>query len=75
MKPCTLKDSTESLKRFRQQLYDSFPARRDANLNLLDSLCANTLADSVVELSLNVPFERGYSSIADAIDNFAIGAT
>lgn len=73
MKPCTLKDSTESLKRFRQQLYDGFPARRDASLNLLDSLCANTLADSVVELSLNAPFERGYSRITDAIDNFAIG--
>jgi len=73
MKPCTLKDSTESLKKFRRQLYDGFPARRDASLNLLDSLCANRLADSVVELSLNAPFERGYSSITDAIDNFTIG--
>ena len=73
MKPCTSKDSTESLKRFRQQLYDSFPARRDACMNPVDSLCANTLADSVVELSLNAPFERGYGSLTDAIDQFALG--
>ncbi len=36
--------------------------------NELDSLCANTLAESVVELSLNSPFERDYSSVYAAAD-------
>jgi hypothetical protein len=68
------KDSIESLGKFRQRIYESFPVRRDATMNLLDSLCANTVAGSVVELSLNAPFERTYSSVCDAIDNFEIGA-
>ena len=62
------KDSIESLGKFRQRIYESFPVRRDATMNLLDSLCANTVAGSVVELSLNAPFERTYSSVCDAID-------
>ena len=67
-------NAAEPLGEFRQQIYESFPKRRDATMNLLDSLCANTVAGSVVELSLNVPFDRKYSSLHDAIDNFAIGA-
>ena len=48
----------EPLGKFRQRIYESFPKRRDATMNLLDSLCANTAAGSVVELSLNVPFDN-----------------
>jgi len=33
------KDSIESLGKFRQRIYESFPVRRDATMNLLDSLC------------------------------------
>lgn len=58
MNTSMLKDSLESLQRFRQRFYEHLGARRDASLNLLDSLCANTQARSVVELSLNPAFER-----------------
>jgi len=74
MNPCSAQDSAESLGKFRQQIYESFPLRADATMNLLDSLCANTAARSVVELSLNGPFDREYSSVHDAIDRFAPAA-
>ena len=67
-------NAAEPLGKFRQQIYESFPKRRDATMNLLDSLCANTAAGSVVELSLNGPFDRKYSSVHDAIDRFAPAA-
>lgn len=47
MTTCTLKDSLESLKRFRQRLYERLGARRDASFNLFDRLCTNTEACSV----------------------------
>jgi len=51
----------ESLKTFRQDLYDSFPGRADANMDLLDSLSANQTARSVVERSLSVEVvDSGY---------------
>ncbi len=74
MNPCNPRDIAESLGKFRQEIYESFPLRRDATMNLLDSLCANTAAGSVVELSLNGPFDRKYSSVHDAIDRFAPAA-
>jgi hypothetical protein len=74
MNPRNPRDTAESLGKFRQEIYESFPLRRDATMNLLDSLCANTAAGSVVELSLNGPFDRGYSSVHDAIDRFAPAA-
>jgi hypothetical protein len=49
MKTCSTTDTVESLGKFRQQIYESIPVRRDAAMNLLDSLCANTAAD---------PFQR-----------------
>lgn len=70
-----LKDSLESLQRFRQRLYERLGARRDACLNLLDSLCTNTQACSVVELSLNPAFERDYTSLYAAIEAFMPVAT
>jgi hypothetical protein len=70
MNPDMLKDSRESLQRFRQRLYERLGARRDASLNLLDSLCANTQARSVVELSLNPAFERDDTSLYAAIEAF-----
>jgi hypothetical protein len=58
------------LQRFRQSLYDLLPKRADSTLDLLDALSSNTHADSVVKLSLNALFRRGYCSIFDAIENF-----
>jgi hypothetical protein len=58
------------LKEFRQQIYALFPERADALMDLLDALSGNTRARSVIELSLNAPFRRGYSSVPDSIDSF-----
>lgn len=58
----------EKLQSFRNNLYSLFPKRSDALLNLLDALCRDGHQyKSVVELSQSVSFERGYSSITDAI--------
>lgn len=58
------------LEQFRQQLYESVSNRSDALMDVLDALSGNTIARSVVELSLNPPFRYAYSSLYDAVDNF-----
>jgi hypothetical protein len=60
------------LQHFRQSLYDLLPKRADSTMDLLDSLSANTNADSIVKLSLNPLFRRCYSSIFDVIENFMV---
>ena len=58
----------EKLQHFRNNLYSLFTKRADAIFNLLDALCRDGHQyKSVVELSQSVSFERGYSSITDAI--------
>lgn len=58
----------ERLQNFRNNLYSLFTKRADALFNLLDALCRDGHQyKSVVELSQSVSFERGYSSITDAI--------
>ncbi len=64
------RESITQLQQFRQALYDSFERRADALVDLIDALSSNTTARSVVELSLNPVFRRGYSSLHDAIDSF-----
>lgn len=44
-------------------------------MELVDSLSSNTVADSVVKLSLNPLFRRKYSSITDTIDNLPLHET
>lgn len=61
-------DFTNQLIQFREQIYGSFSQRQDSLMDLLDSLCANEGADSVVELSLNPLFRREYSALYAAID-------
>jgi hypothetical protein len=51
------------LTQFRQQVYQSFPSRRDALMDLVDTLSSNTAARSVAELSLNALFRREYSAL------------
>jgi hypothetical protein len=58
------------IKQFRQALYQTFTARADATMDLLDALSSNTAARSVVDLSLNPLFRRGYSSVHDALDEY-----
>jgi hypothetical protein len=61
---------THQLEQFRLDLYEVLPYRRDTLLDLLDALSSNTIARSVVELSLSPFFRREYSSITDGIDSF-----
>ena len=58
------------LEEFRQDVYDNVLRRADASMELLDALTGNTTARSVVELSLNGPFRRGYGSVYTAIGGF-----
>ncbi len=60
----------EQVNQFRQSLYDVFTTSADVLMNMIDALCSNTTAQSVVELSLSPAFERGYSALFKGIANF-----
>lgn len=51
------------VEEFRKELYQTFMARADASMHLLDALTSNTTAQSVVELSLSPLFLHGYGSL------------
>ncbi len=53
------------LEQFRLEVYDWFPHRADALMDLLDAQSSTTAARSVVELSLNPLCRREYSSVHD----------
>lgn len=59
----SLAAQTAKLKRYRQSLYGAFQNYADVLMNVIDALSSNTTARSVVELSLNPAFERGYSAL------------
>jgi hypothetical protein len=69
--PDEIQIALEQLKQFRQQLYSSLAYRGDTIMDLLDALSSNTTAKSVVELSLNPLFLRGYGSVYDGIQQFS----
>ena len=71
--PDEMQVALEQLKQFRQQLYSSLAYRGDTIMDLLDALSSNTIAKSVVELSLNSLFRRGYGSVYDGIQQFSVG--
>jgi hypothetical protein len=60
--------SSNNLAQFRKKVYQNFNKRADTMMNLLDALCSQTQASSVVELSLENCFQRSYSSIFKALD-------
>jgi hypothetical protein len=66
--------STTELEQFRQELYQNFNNRADTVMELIDALCSNSWAQSVVELSLAAPFRRSYSALYKAIDAFEWGS-
>src|SRR5690348_16879942 len=51
-------------------MYQFFHRRRDATMELVDSLSSNVNAKSVVELSLNPVHRRNYCSITRAVGEF-----
>ena len=71
--PDEMQVTLEQLKQFRQQLYSSLAYCGDTIMDLLDALSSNTTAKSVVELSLNPLFRRGYGSVYDGIQQFFVG--
>lgn len=62
---------TTQLMQFRQELYQNFTNRADTLLELVDALCSNPTATSVVELSQTACFRRSYSSLFKAIDEWS----
>lgn len=65
-------DNGTQLSRFREILYQNLDKRADAILNFVDALSSSTGATSVVELSLNPLFERSYSSVYAAQQDFSL---
>ena len=53
---------------FRNRLFLLFPYRRDATMDLIDAVSAET-STSIVKLSLSDLFRRKYSSITDVLDS------
>jgi len=59
---------TTQLTQFRRELYQNITNRADTLVELVDALCSNPRASSVVELSQTACFRRDYSSLFKAID-------
>ena len=70
--PDEMQVALEQLKHFRQQLHSSLAYRGDTIMDPLDALSSNTTAKSMVELSLNPLFRRGYGSVYDGIQQFSV---
>lgn len=65
-----LNETIHVLKKFRDTIYNFFSSRRDATMELIDSLSSNTRATSVIELSLNSLHRRNYASITKVLNQF-----
>ena len=61
---------TTQLKQFRIELYQNLTNRADTLLELLDAICSNPTATSVVELSQTACYRRSYSSLFKALDEW-----
>ena len=60
----------KQVKKFREAIYQFFPSRKDAAMELVDSISSNTQADSVAELSLNPLHRRTYCSDTRVISEY-----
>ena len=54
---------------FRHRLFQLFPYRAGATMDLIDAVSAMTTADSVVKVSLSDLFSRTYSSLTDVLSS------
>jgi len=59
-----------TLAKFRDCFRSLFPYNTDAAIELVDSLSANTNADSVVQLSESSEYSRHYTTITSAVSSF-----
>ena len=54
---------------FRNSLFQLFPYRAGATMDLIDALAATPSSDSIVKLSLSDLFRRTYSSLTDVLSS------
>ena len=59
-------------QKFREKIFSCLTYRGDATIELIDALSGNKDTASVVQLSLEPAFRRGYASISNAISNFNV---
>ena len=64
----TTTTNTNDLEQFREELYQNFNNRAGTLMELVDAICTNPQATSVVEYSLTPCFRRSYSTIFKAIN-------
>ena len=64
----TSQSYTQQLTQFRDTLYHNFNNRADTLMELVDSMCSNITAQSVVEYTLTPCFRRTYTALYKAID-------
>ena len=60
------------LNEFRHALYRCFESARDSLFNCVDALLSETQAQSLVELSLSLFFERKWPSLYEAFEDGAV---
>ena len=70
MLPMQQEEIVKQLQKFREKIYQNFPSRRDAAIELIDALSSNKTATSVVELSLSSLHRRNYCSITRVLDEY-----
>jgi hypothetical protein len=63
---------TINLEQFRYELYQNIDNRTDTLMDLLDAMCSDGQAKSVVEYSLSPHFRRSYSTIFKGIDEMSL---
>ena len=63
---------TTQMEQFRDALYQNLNNRADTLMELIDAICGNPDAKSVVEYSLTSCFRRGYSALFKAIDEMEL---
>ena len=64
----TTQSYTQQLTQFRDELYHNFDNRADTLMELIDAMCSNSTARSVVEYTLTSCFRRTYTALYKAID-------
>ena len=64
----TTQSYTQQLTQFRHRLYHNFSNRADTLMELVDAMCSNPTARSVVEYTLTPCFRRTYTALYKAID-------
>ena len=64
----TSQSYNQQLTQFRDELYHNFNNRADTVMELIDAMCSNGTARSVVEYTQTACFRRTYTALYKAID-------